>query len=56
MEVDRRDIVRHIVENFETEEILLLASSFISDRVGQAVQRSNPLAGLLHAMMEGQGK
>jgi len=60
MEVDRRDIVRDLVANYETEEILLLASSFISERVGQQIQRQNggghPLEGLLRAMMEDQGK
>lgn len=58
--VDRRDIVRDIVANYEIEEILLLASAFISDRVGQAIQQQNgggnPFAGILRAMMEDQGK
>lgn len=54
--IDRKQVVRNIVDTFTPEEVVLLATEAINQRLRDHVTSQNPLASLMKAMMEGQGK
>lgn len=54
VEIDQRTVVRKVLENFNTQEIVLLATNYIANKTAEIIQsaQENPLMQLMKAMLE----
>lgn len=54
VEIDQRTVVKKVLENFNTQEIVLLATNFIANKTAEVIKskQENPLMQLMKAMLE----